>query len=179
MHWRLQEPVHQQARYWSPNQEYSVSNIRIVNMHACIHNFAGPQWIQGRFYSLIVSNWISHTDSKVHNVICAFFQNSATCKVINLVYMLPSTMFSPYPDLVTLNWTFTSAKLREHCLPVPLPLCRHDWCWVIIFAHTSNFDPCFAHTLVLMMRWKKSISNYKIWMINWWAPVEATWCHGI
>ena len=31
MHWRLKEPVHQQAWYWHPKPEYSVSSIRRVN----------------------------------------------------------------------------------------------------------------------------------------------------
>ena len=30
MHWRLYEPVHQQACYWHPKLEYSVSSIRRV-----------------------------------------------------------------------------------------------------------------------------------------------------
>ena len=31
MPWRLQEPRHQQAWYWSPKPEYSISSIRRVN----------------------------------------------------------------------------------------------------------------------------------------------------
>ena len=42
MHSRLEEPVHQQAWYWHPKPQYSVSSIRRVKS-ACIKGFCGKQ----------------------------------------------------------------------------------------------------------------------------------------